>query len=473
MDKTFNIHDLQNILAKGADERIFQDENGFTKYGLNPLEYDIVNRGSCTCSSATKGDIELMLQLLNSNKTDEAWKEELELISSELKRILNRKEQDNFEIFFAPTGTDLVYYNHILARLTNPGKTIVNITTCIEELGSGTRLATEGKYYARYNQFGKEVPFGQPIVKDENIESYFFSARNESGEVQNNSEKIKRIVEDHKNDTVIINLVYGSKSGIEDSLHLMDELKHDNIIWNTDLCQFRHSKKIINQLIQKGSNVMLTGSKFYQSAPFSGALLIPKERYNKAYKATNWNELTNYLSIFSAYDFPKNFRLKHSIESEMNISTILRWKCGLEEINKYNHIDLKQAKEITQRWRAVVKTFLKSDSHFELMPFQSNTNQSIVSFRVLVNGKYLSSEELKSLHQSIVRKNYSNTHNFKTIFIGQPVTYDNNKSFIRLAIGSKNIRKFIEKDEKQFLDDQSILQIILNKVIEIENGNQH
>lgn len=471
MSKKYDINDLQELLAQGADERIFQDDEGKTKYGLNPVEYDIVNRGSCTCSSATKDDVDLMVELLNTHTTPQDWEDTLISISDELKSILNKKNQDNFEIFFAPTGTDLVYFNHILARLIHPTKKIVNITTCIEELGSGTKLATDGKYYANYNQFGDKVRYGETIVPEDNIESYFFSARTESGEVQNNNERIKQIVKEHQEDTVIINLVYGSKSGIEDSLHLIDELKDDHIIWNTDLCQFRHSKKIINELIQKGSNVMLTGSKFYQSAPFSGALLVPKYRYEKAYASNNWPFLRQYLSIFSAYDFPKPFRTKNKIESEINIPTILRWKCAIEEIKRYNHVDTKIAKEITQRWRKVIKSFLKDDEHFELMPFQSNTNQTIISFRVLANGEYLSAEALKSLHQSIVRDTYDDEFQFKCIFIGQPVTYDNNKSFIRLAIGSKNIRRFLANDEKEFKDDQRILNVLLQKIKEIEDAN--
>lgn len=46
-------------------------------------------------------------------------------------------------------------------------------------------------------------------------------------------------------------------------------------------------------------------------------------------------------------------------------------------------------------------------------------------------------------------------------FIGQPVDY-HGKAFIRLAVGARTIRKFIQDDEQEFKFDLCILKIIAN-----------
>ena len=71
------------------------------------------------------------------------------------------------------------------------------------------------------------------------------------------------------------------------------------------------------------------------------------------------------------------------------------------------------------------------------------TNKSIISFRVKFDdGRYLNHEELQNLYQSLLLTPSLKLDN-KKLQMGQPVRYGE-KSFIRLAIGSVNIRSFIQ-----------------------------
>lgn len=471
MTNTKEDKEIVALLSKGADERIFTDKNGLNKYGVQSTNEKIINRGSCTCSVPDKESFKQIKKIYNSINDNDNWIEQNDQIFDNLKELINEKNEDNFELFLAPSGTDLVYIPLLIALITNPEKKILNITTCIEELGSGTRHASKGKYYAAHNQFGEKVEKGERILDKANIKTYFCKARCEKGEIIDNQKEIIDLANKHKDHTIVINLVYGSKSGIEDNLDLIDKIHGANIFWNTDLCQFRHNKTIIKKLIDKNSTVMITGSKFYQCPPFCAAMLIPKAIFNKIKNSYFPDEIKNFNSVFSLYDFPSELRKKLDLRNEINPSRILKWKHTIREITKFNKIQPSLIQEKINNWRRVVINLLKEKNEVELMPLQENTNKTIISFRLKHNEVYLNEQKLRKLHYLTTTKEYDNLgEGFSMVFIGQPVTYYNDKSFLRLAIGSMDIRKFVEDDEKDFAIDKRIVDILINTLkTEYEN----
>lgn len=74
--------------------------------------------------------------------------------TAQLKSLINEDDKDIFDIFYAPSGSDLCYFPLIFSKLLYPDKDICNLVTCPEELGSGSRLASQGKYYFDLNQYG-------------------------------------------------------------------------------------------------------------------------------------------------------------------------------------------------------------------------------------------------------------------------------------------------------------------------------
>lgn len=461
MTKTEEDQFIKEFLSQGADERIFTNEKGLTRYGVHSINEHLINRGSCTCSVVSGKDIELIKSMYHAIDSESDWIKENDQTFDKIKEFINQKDESNFESFLAPSGTDLVYFPLILSKLIHPKKKILNITTCIEELGSGTRFASKGKYYANYNQFGEQVNKGENIIANDDIETYFCRARCENGFILNNQEEIMDVVKKHPNHSIIINLVFGSKSGIEDNLELIDKIKGDNILWNTDLCQFRHSKAIIKKLILKNSTVMITGSKFYQSPPFCAAVLVPNTILKQISPNVNPETIQEFSSVFSSYDCPPFLRKRLGLQEKLNPARILKWKYTIEEIEKFNSIPYKKIQEKVNAWRSIVTDYLEKNDSYELMPFQEDTNKTIVSFRVKYDGKYLNEQALRKLHYITVTKKYNNlSANNSMVFIGQPVTYFNDKSFLRIAIGSKNIREFVNSDETEFETDKKIIDIL-------------
>ena len=460
--------ELEEFLSKGADERIFIDKTGLTKYGLPLYSSDLIIRGSCTCNPASTSALKLMEKFRENSDSDKYWLQKQEETTQKLKKLINQEGEDEFEIFYAPSGTDLIYLPILMAKLIRPKATIHNIFSCIEELGSGTKFASECKFYSNTNQFGDSVPKAARLEPDTNIKSIFLNARTPEGKIKDPESAIKEFVKENPDSLKLINLVYGSKSGIEDNLSLIDRIKGPNIFYTIDLCQFRHSKEILNMLIKKNAILFITGSKFYQSPPFSGALLLPKQIYKRLEDLTDYSSIKDYGQIFSRYDFPKPLRNDIPLPDEVNKSRIFRWACALSEIEKFNKLSVAEVRNKISGWRkAVVSTMAEYGEYFELMPQQDLSNKTILSFRVIGEKGYLNHEELRSLYFKIVKSDYSADYSFSKISIGQPVAYGD-KSFLRLAIGSKNIREFVLNEEKEFVIDKQIIKIIVNQLKSID-----
>ena len=66
---------------------------------------------------------------------------------------------NDFDIFYAPSGSDLCYFPIMFSRIINPDKKIFSVVTCPEELGTGSNTAIKGEYF-----------FGKKKIKEEETE---------------------------------------------------------------------------------------------------------------------------------------------------------------------------------------------------------------------------------------------------------------------------------------------------------------
>lgn len=469
-NKNVSREKLEHYMRRGCDERIYLDEKAVTRYGVAPLDYEgRINRGSCTCGSFSKENEESIYNLLEKDlENTENFEALLDEQTDRIKELLNYPGEDKFEIFYGPSGTDLVYLPIIFSNILYPNKPILNILSCPEELGSGTLYAIRGEYHAAFNQFEEAVPKGQKVWPGFNIKVLHLDARDIDGKIINHEAYIREQISRHSNYSIIGSLVYGSKSGIQDNLDMIDNFERKDIIWNVDLCQFRHDLKTIHNILDKQGCVMITGSKFYQAPPFCGAMLVHKD-LTKALEKGDYSVVPMFKDLMSAYDFPKSLRAKAGLVNRKNIGLHLRWTCFLNERVRFQQIPDEAVNIIIDRWNDSVRTVLEKNPEFELMPDQFRTNKTIISFRIKKDGLYFNNDELTRLFKSIVSGFYGNHYSFQKVFIGQPVVYGD-RAFLRLAIGSMNIRKFYAADEKVFQDDLDIIQIIKYKIRNFEKA---
>jgi len=455
---------LKKHLSTGCDERIYLNDEGLVRYWIDLMDTSIINRGSCTCSPLSEESKKDLYYLLENNDftNEEDFNDLIDKHTKELKSFINYEGEDGFEIFYGASGTDLIYLSLIFAKMLNPSKPILNLVTCLEELGSGAVKAVYGQYHVSNNQFEEPLPVGEIIDESLKLNVISHKARTENGQIIDQEKNITDNIKQYDDHSIIINLVFGSKSGIKDDLDIVDKLNRPDIMYNIDMCQLRHKKDIINDLLNKNGLVMITGSKFYNSPPFCGAMLVPKFIYKKLINA-DWSCFDKFDKVFSKYDFPEKIRKYINHPNKMNVALQLRWACALEEIKRFKKEPVDKVNNKIELWNSLVIKELQKYDCFEVMPGHELTNKTIVSFRVLKDGQYLDHPQLQALHKSVVKVDYSGSYDFKTVFIGQPVAFEN-KSFLRFAIGSVNVREFIRNDEKEFNTDKAIISIIKEKI---------
>ena len=226
---------LLSILTSGCDERIFiRSETNANKYHLNPLEYEgMFHRGSCTCGTLTPFGYQVAKAFLVGYQEadyDAVVKQQ----AKRLQDLLRSSEEDQFHVYFGPSGSDLMYLPLLFQSMLYPRQEIINIVSCPEELGSGSKAAAENAYYAEWNQFGERIPMGEKVSEVVKSRVHYLDARSSSGHIVDRKQAIRDLIAKHPGKPLIGNLVFGSKSGIKDDLAIIDEFK-EGVMWVVDM----------------------------------------------------------------------------------------------------------------------------------------------------------------------------------------------------------------------------------------------
>ena len=462
--KTWKIKpQILSLLLSGGDTRLDLDpKTGRNKYHIAFENYDrLIQRGSCTANSVNPDnlkDIEYGYQLLEEKGFAYVRRKQVERIYS----LLGNKYRDDFDLLFAPSGSDLAYVPLLIAQVLYESRQITSLTSCPEELGSGTKLAVAGKYFYSKNQQGKKRAKGTPVFSHLKIRSKSFPARTTSGKIIDQQSVLQQALDEKTPDVKICNLVVGSKSGIEDNLNVIDP-KKDRVVWTVDLCQLRNPANLIHQLLNRNCLILLTGSKFFQAPPFCGLMLIPKAISEKIAQSTYPID-PGFAQLFSQEDLPITWRhVRSSFHSFQNPGLLLRWEAAIGEMERFDQINRKRRNALIRSWYTFISEQIEKSPLFIPMPDQEQTNSTIVSFRLRYpDGTFLSFEELKTLHKSCMYKtdlNFMGPYDHFTM--GQPVAYSHG-AFIRLAIGAYDIRQLMKTPS--WHNDELIFQIISEEI---------
>jgi hypothetical protein len=457
---------LIELLTSGCDERVFIHEDTATnKYHLHPLHYQYsLQRGSCTCNILTPEGHQVADKFLTAIPSAN-YQEVVASQTQRLKLLLTNHSMDEFEVVYTPSGSDAMYVPLMFQSVLHPKQTIINVVSCPEELGSGSVVAAQAKYYANWNQFGESTEAHSLVVGAPRVETFFLPARDKSGSILNKKQAIRDIVNANVGQPIVVNLVFGSKSGIKDDLAIIDEFP-TGVIWVVDMCQFRVDKVLIHKLLSKGVMIMVTGSKFYQAPPFCGALLVPSSWVN-ALQSCDASSVSAFSQLFSRYDFPALLQgFSDVLPDYKNWGLRMRWQVALEEMEAYNAISEDISNLWIRRWRRVVTDRLAMNNMFTLMPGMELTTDSIISFSVVVNGYELTMLELKAVFEKIVTSRHEGLVGYEKIFIGQPVKYGD-RAFIRLAVGSNCVRTQIVRGKFYPVNDLRVVEIIEQITLEL------
>ena len=94
---------------------------------MNPIlsqddfsDESLTNRGSCTCNLITNDHIDYLADKIGGVSTEQDWINLVAEVENGIKIEISDTTETNYEVFFGPSGTDVVYFPLLFLH----GKTI-------------------------------------------------------------------------------------------------------------------------------------------------------------------------------------------------------------------------------------------------------------------------------------------------------------------------------------------------------------
>jgi hypothetical protein len=463
-----NSENFERALSSGGDERNLLLSTGLNRYHVHPVkDMFAFNRGSCTCNvlnpEVATGVFSLFQKLESGFITLEQAREKQK---ERLKKMLHPPQESHFDFFFAPSGSDLCYYPILFSRLSQPHKQILSIVTCAEEIGTGSVLANKGLFHGEQTQILDKVNKGTPVNPTIKIDLKTFAARDAESRILDHSHEISDLIEKyHEHYAIIANFVIGSKSGIEDDIEIIKKHRDKDVMWILDMCQLRATPDWVNTLLELDCCLMITGSKFYQGPPFSGAMMVPSKYLDKIKGA---KDSLGFESIFSYYDFPPDLDLREAFPKVINKGLLLRWEAAILEMERLSILEERRINYCITKWNMEIVQRIEKSQQLYLLQDHIKTNKSIISFKVKgKDGLWFSADKLRLLHRTLATSSCRFPGGATKAIMGQTVEQSDG-AFLRLALGSYNVRKLLESG-MDFNDDMYLIDLIEEQVQKMEN----
>ena len=479
--------ELDQLIISGGDERLRVNKKGYNQYFSSPYPNPLqISRSSCTSSTIKESEFNRLNELMKEIKDGRiSFQQAMMNVHDRIRKIL--KVNDNISVITIPSGTDLEYAAMITAKASfGVDNDLLNIITGEEEIGSNSAIAANGILFSDKAPTGKVFESNTQLEGIGKVEVVKISLRDPDTKKPLDQKKwwFSRIEKMLKktNTTTLLHIVESSKLGHR--IDLMGEIEDliaqysKRLLIVIDACQSRTDIRRIRQYLRLGCMVMITGSKFEQSPPFCGALIVPSKI------TTNLNvealeEIPSYLKhLISIYDISgpiKNLFERH-LHNWMNIGLMLRWTVGLDNWERYRKNDEETRNIRIQEWvEGVISEIgkyksLKLFSGGEYQPGSIGDTNTIISIQMFRDGIPLNIDSAKRVYHYMAKditnmipeklvnnKTQINTLSTKYI-IGQPV--DLGKfAVVRIALGARLVSRMVDINlESEFQHDRNLLQ---------------
>jgi hypothetical protein len=386
----------EHILTKGGDNRLLIDtRTGLNQYGCSPKPRPwAITFSSCTASSIsdigyqeTERLRQSLLSAIAGNSLSDHFIGETERIRREVATSLKLDLLPGTEVILTSSGTDGELYALYFA-LAGHGNGLLNILTAPNEIGSGSLPAAQGLYFDALTPRGDNVAPGTPIkgLQSGRVRVEPLNVRRETGEIvpaQEIAMKVVALVSQavHQGDTVLIHLLDRSKTGLRapglDTIRRLKEVYGDSVWGVVDAAQMRLDTKRLNSYLEQGFLVLITGSKFFTGAPFSGALVVPPGIARQVDRLPPFP--AGFAEFATRYDFPPRWSyLASKLPDFPNIGLLLRWQSALWEMKAFYSTPRQERYRTIKTFGRAVHDMIDRNPDLELIaPPHPNTPQDI------------------------------------------------------------------------------------------------
>lgn len=337
------------LLMSGGDLRLNIDEiHLLNKYGCRPFPRpDAFTFASSTASSVSNfafDKTDKVRSILIRNSLKNGFKNTTidfsELLKNNLRKIFKLNEE--CEIIFSPSGTDSSLQIAAITQITTE-KEITHILVASDETGSGVAAALKGCHFENTTALNYPIKKGDRIEGFRDVDLIKIPFRDENGALKSSNQL----------DEEVFNAVSRTKElGRHVVLHTMDQsklgyqspsdkfIKKLNTLENlsiqiiVDGSQLRLDPKDIQNYLNKGYIVTITGSKFFTGPPYCGALILPKNVNQLIHSVRNTlpKGLTKY---YNHSDWPTSWFCSNELSDGYNYGSYMRWNAAIVEMDRY------------------------------------------------------------------------------------------------------------------------------------------
>ncbi|MFB0909444.1 MAG: hypothetical protein QMA99_00510 [Flavobacterium sp.] len=497
------------LLMSGGDLRLNIDEiDLLNKYGCRPFPRpDAFTFASSTGTSVSnfafdKTDKVRSILIRNSLKNGfkNATIEFSELLKNNLRRIF--KLNDECEIIFSPSGTDSSLQIAAITQIISD-KDITHVLVASDETGSGVASALKGCHFENTTALNYPVKKGDKIKGFRDIDLIQISFRDENGALKSSS-RLDEEVFDAISKTnklgrhVVLHTMDQSKLGYQapsdafiQKLNTLDKISMQIIV---DGSQLRLDPKDIQNYLNKGYIVTITGSKYFTGPPYSGALLLPKgvSKLIHSIKSKLPEGLTQY---YNHSDWPTSWFCSNNLSEGYNYGSYMRWNAAIVEMDRYYKTPVLYRNMGIEMFCNFIEDSVKEATFLELIyGDETKTNsydskefgirniRTIFPFFIIKNNEALSIDNVKKLYTllnsdlsaqfedsslEIIRLAAQKSH------IGQAVTVkygtDIESAVLRISLGARVISESWENRDislyfRNIETQMNQITIILKKI---------
>lgn len=337
------------MLMSGGDLRLNIDEiHLLNKYGCRPFPRpDAFTFASSTASSVSNfafDKTDKVRSILIRNSLKKGFKnttiEFSELLKNNLRKIFRLSEE--CEIIFSPSGTDSSLQIAAITQIISD-KEITHILVASDETGSGVAAALKGCH------FENTTALNYPIKKDAKIEGFRdvdlvqIPFRDQNGALKTSVQLDKEVFDavirtKNQGRHVVLHTMDQSKLGYQspsdEFIKKLNRLENLSIQIIVDGSQLRLDPKDIQNYLNKGYIVTITGSKFFTGPPYCGALILPQS-VNKLIQSVK-NTLPKGLNkYYNSSDWPTSWFCSNELSDGYNYGSYMRWNAAVVEMDRY------------------------------------------------------------------------------------------------------------------------------------------
>lgn len=337
------------LLMAGGDLRLNIDEVALlNKYGCRPFPRpDAFTFASSTATSVSnfafdKTDKVRSILIKNSLKNGfkKTTNEFSELLKNNLKKIF--KLNDACEIIFSPSGTDSSLQIAAITQITTD-KDITHILVASDETGSGVSTALKGCHFENTSALNYPVKKGDKIEGFRDVEVINIPFRDENGKLKTTSQLDAEVLNEitkteQSGKHAVLHVMDHSKLGYQSpSKKMMEDLNKRNnpslqII--VDAAQLRLDATDIQNYLERGYMVAITGSKYFTGPPYCGALLLP-ESVNQLIHASKKSLPEGLTQYYNHTDWPTSWFCSKALSDGFNYGSYMRWNAAIVEMDRY------------------------------------------------------------------------------------------------------------------------------------------